>query len=71
VYYIYLRKRDLGANIIASEISYKVNISSHNQNLTPTVINEGWIYRDCGVLSELTCGNGFDIDIVFLRKIVS
>lgn len=71
VYYIYLRKRDLGTNIIASEISYKINISSHNQNLTPTVINEGWIYRDCGVLSELTCGNGFDIDIVFLRKIVS
>ena len=55
-----------------SHVGYSISVKSHNADVQYVKLLDGSrIYRDLGVLSELKCGNGYSVDIVFLRKMVS
>lgn len=69
VYYLYIRKRELYPSEVQNA-SYAFNIENYDNNVNPIVAGSGRVYQNLGTLSKLECGNGFDIDIVYLRKIV-
>jgi hypothetical protein len=48
--------------------SYALHINNYDNNVVPIVAGSGRVYQNLGTLSQLECGNGFDIDIVYLRK---
>ena len=53
-------------------ISFNISVKSFNADIDYIKLQDGSrIYRDLGILSELKCGNGYSIDIVFLKKTVS
>ena len=70
VQYIYIRKRQLAPEDTAI-VSYSVLLSSYNQDITEIVTQQGRVYRNCGTLSEFKCGNGFDIDISYLKQTIN
>lgn len=52
--------------------NFIISIKSYTSDLDYISLRDGSrVYRDLGILSELKCGNGYDIDIVFLKRQVS
>lgn len=70
VYYLYIRKRELKPSEVLTA-SYILNIENYDNNLNPKIAGSGRVYQQLGTLSKLECGNGFDIDIVYLQKTLS
>lgn len=69
VYYLYVRKRELAVNELASA-NYTFIIENYENNLKPISAGGGLVYQNVGTLSKLQSGNGFEIDIVYMKKIV-
>lgn len=68
VIYVYIRKRKNLSSSEAANLHYNWSIKSFNKELEPIVAGGGRVFRDCGMLSELKCGSGFDVDIVYIQK---
>lgn len=70
VYYLYIRKRELSPSE-ALTASYILRLENYDNNLNPKIAGTGRVYQQLGTLSKFECGNGFDIDIVYLQKILT
>ena len=53
-------------------LDYSIYVKSYNEDVQYVKLpDNSYVYRNLGVLSELKCGNGYNVDIIFLHKTVS
>ena len=69
--YVYIHKRPNLTSAEVQNIGYQWSIKSFSKELQGIPAGEGRIFKDCGILSELKCGNGFDVDIIYFEKEVT
>lgn len=48
--------------------NYTLNIDSYDKCLNGVKTKDGFIYKNCGTLSVLQCGNGYNVDIVYTTR---
>ena len=68
VYYLRIFRRLL-TEAEAATVNYNLWLESYDCEITDNYVdNYGYVYTNLGMLKHLTCGNGYDLEIVFLGK---